>query len=145
MKANEAYKERQSLLAKLAMPLACALLVGCPASRPPADDYREITARTFKVERVVDGDTFKVVYDAELTSVRILGINAPEKRDARGPAATAALAKLISGRVVRLEFATKRKRDNFGRLLCKVYVGQLDVGADMIRRGHAVPYVPRRR
>lgn len=106
--------------------------------------FREITARTFKAERIVDGDTFKVVYDGELTSVRMIGINAPERNDARGAAATAALAKLIAGKVVRLEFPGPRKRDNFGRLLCKVYVGDMDVGAKMIRQGHAVAYHPRR-
>lgn len=108
-------------------------------------ESREITARTFKAERIVDGDTFKVVYDRELTSVRIYGINAPERNEAKAPAATAALAKLIGGKVVRLEFAGKRKRDNFGRLLCKVYLGDLDVGAEMIRQGHAVPYAPKGR
>jgi len=92
----------------------------------------------------VDGDTFKVRYDGESTSVRIVGINAPERRDPAGPVSTAALTGLIGGKMVRLEFAEPRKRDNFGRLLCKVYAGEVDVGRRMIENGHATKYVPRR-
>jgi len=84
------------------------------------------------VDRVVAGHTFKMIYDGELTSVRLIGIDPPERNTPEGPAATAALAKLIRGKVVRLEFPCKRKRGNLGRLLCKVY---LDVGAEMIRGG----------
>ena len=105
----------------------------------------EITARTFPVLRVVDGDTFKIEYDGEPTSVRFHGINPPERSDPNGPAATEALRKMIGGKVVRIEFPGKRKRDNFGQLLCKVYVGRMDVGAEMLRRGHAKVYVGRER
>ena len=48
-------------------------------------------------------------------------------------------------RVLRVvEFTGPRKRDNFGRLLCKVYVGEIDVSRWMLDNGHAVRYVPRR-
>ena len=60
------------------------------------------------------------------------------------PAATKALAGLIEGKMVRLEFTGPRKRDSFGRLLCKVFVGEVDVGRWLIDKGHAVEYVPRR-
>jgi micrococcal nuclease len=107
-------------------------------------ECREITTRQFRVLRVVDGDTFKVEYDGESTSVRFFGINAPEKRDPDGPAATAALVSMIYEQMVRLEFSAKRKRDNFGRLLCKVYLGDVDVGKWMVEHGHAVRYTPKR-
>ena len=111
-------------------------VVGC--------ESREITARRFQVLRIVDGDTFKIEYDGESTSVRFFGINAPEKRDPDGPAATAALVSKIDGKAVRLEFPADRKRDNFGRLLCRVYVGDVDVGKWMMDNGYAVQYVPKR-
>ena len=118
-------------------------LVGCC---PPVPSHvcTEINQRTFEVERVVDGGTFKIVYDGEQTSVRIAGVDAPERRDAAGPAATKALAELIEGKTVRLEFTGPKKRDNFGRLLCRVYAGDVDVGRWMIDNGHATEYVPRR-
>ena len=86
----------------------------------------------------------KIQYDGESTSVRFFGINAPEKRDPDGLAATAALVSMIDGQTVRLEFPAERKRDNFGRLLCDVYVGGIDVGQWMMDNGHAVRYVPKR-
>ena len=52
---------------------------------------------------------------------------------------------MIGGKTVRVAFPASRKRDNFGRLLCKVYLDGNDVGQEMIRRGHAKVYVPRRR
>ena len=126
------------------LPVLLALLAGCCPSAPPAHVCTEINQRTFTVERVVDGDTFKVTYDGEETSARIVGIDAPERNTPEGPAATKALAKLIEGKTVRLEFTEGRKRDNFGRLLCRVYVGDVDVGRWMIEHGHATEYVPRR-
>lgn len=101
---------------------------------------REVTARTFKVLRVVDGDTFVMRYDGEPTYVRLFGVDAPESREPGGAAAMAALRRVIDGRLVRIEFSGRRKRDNFGRLVCKAYVGKVSVGAAMVRAGHADPY-----
>jgi len=121
---------------RTALAIVLLFLAGCAA--------REITARRFRVLRVVDGDTFKVMYDGEETSVRFFGIDAPERRVPGGPEATAALRGMIGGRVVRLEFPCKRKRDNFGRLLCNVYIDGRDVGASMLASGNATVYEPRR-
>ena len=90
--------------------------------------------------RVIDGDTIVIVYDGEPTSIRIWGINAPERGDPEGAAATQALRSLVEGKTVRIEFPTSRKRDNFGRLLCTVWVDGLDVGQELIKAGLAKPY-----
>ena len=92
----------------------------CPASGPP--EYR--------VLRVIDGDTFTIHYDGEETRVRIADIDAPEifgKAEPGGPESKAALEKLIAGRSVRLEFGD-HKRDHYGRLLARVFVGDFEVG-----------------
>jgi micrococcal nuclease len=89
---------------------------------------------------VIDGDTFVILYDGEPTSVRIWGINAPERSDLEGGAATHALKSLVEGKNVRIEFPESRKRDNFGRLLCTVWVDGLDVGQELIKGGLAKPY-----
>ena len=68
--------------------LMVLILTGCTC--------RVITARDYLVLRVVDGDTFKVHYDGEPTSVRFIGIDAPELTEAGGPEATAALDR-VSG------------------------------------------------
>jgi len=132
--------------AALWLAVAAALLPACSAPAPPAPAVcREITARDFEVERIIDGDTFVVQYDGEATSVRLFGIDAPELRTPDGPAAREALAAMVSGRVVRLEFPGPRKRDSFGRLLARVYVGQTDVCAELLRQGHAQEYSGRSR
>ena len=50
---------------------------------------------------------------------------------------------MIEGRTVRLEFPGRRKRDNFGRLLARVYVDDRDIGAAMITKGQAGQYAAR--
>jgi len=115
-------------------------MIVCGCEQTP-HECREITARTFEVVRVIDGDTFRIMYDGEETSVRIWGIDAPERRKPGGPESTAALKKLIGGRTVRLSFPGKRKRDNFGRLLAEVRTAAgLNIGQTMIRTGAAGSY-----
>ncbi len=114
---------------------AACLAVGC--ARVPC---REITAREFRVLRIVDGDTFKVRYDGDVTSVRLYGVDAPERSDPNGPAATEALREMIDRKTVRLVFPATSKRDNFGRLLARVFVHGTDVGRELLRRGLAEPY-----
>ena len=95
------------------------LVAGCQS--------REITADTFRVERVIDGDTFVIRYDGEPTSVRLYGFDAPEPNEPGGRSAAADLRDMIEGRTVRLVFPARRKRDNFGRLLARVYVDGIEV------------------
>ena len=77
----------------------------------------EIAQRDFDVVRIIDGDTFVVMYDGELTSVRVYGIDTPERGEPGFKIATKQLRDEISGQRVRLTFPARRKRDNFGRLL----------------------------
>ncbi len=128
-------QKKQLMLMKQAIFLTLIPIIGCAS----AAATREITAREFEVVRVIDGDTLKIMYDGELTSVRIFGINAPELRDKGGQEARHALEQLIAGKLIRIEFPCKRKRDNFGRLLCRVYADNLDVGNRLIEKGLATP------
>jgi micrococcal nuclease len=107
-------------------------------------ETRVITARRFEVVRVIDGDTFRIMYDGEETSVRLVGIDAPERRQPGGPAATAALRKMIDRRTVRIEFPCKRKRDNFGRLLCDVHIEGRNIAKTLVDTGNATPIAARR-
>lgn len=103
-------------------------LSGCISDPRPCD---RITVTDYLVQRVIDGDTFVVVYDGEPTRVRLLapvadappppppvaGFDAPEPAAPGGREATAALAARLSGRRVRLSFPAATRRDDFGRLL----------------------------
>ena len=106
--------------------LSSIVLGGCTICDYPVET-REITARTFRVLRVIDGDTFVVRYDGENTSVRLYGYNAPELREAGGLEAAEALRKLIDDKDVRLVFCARKRRDNFGRLLARVYLDNVDI------------------
>lgn len=90
-------------------------------------------ANTATVIQVLDGDTFRL-HDAR--DVRCLGIDAPEKGDPLAEEATAALNRLVSNREVGLETAS-REKDDHGRLLAYVFVGEMLVNEEMVRQGWA--------
>ena len=95
-----------------------------------AKDQATIEAR---VTRVVDGDTFKL--QGQTSSIRIWGLDAPERDMADGPAATAALRQLISGETVRcLIHDIDRYRRFVGQ--CFLPDGR-DIAAEMIATGRS--------
>lgn len=111
-----------------------------PASRE-ADivDARPGTAPASAVTglatRITDGDTFTLQYSSlEDERVRLHGIDAPERNQPHGPAAGAELARLIEGREVRVELVD---RDNYGRLVGRVWIDDVDINLAMVEGGHA--------
>ncbi len=142
MAATQENKLAALLIAAMVVALVAGFVGGLSTGLHMAPDQpaREVTARAFEVVRVIDGDTFVVEYDGEPTSVRIHGIDAPERGEPGHDAATAALRELIAGQTVLLEFPAEHKRDNFGRLLARVTVDGRDVGAVLLERGVAEPY-----
>ncbi len=117
--------------------VAILIFVTITGCIPDRYSCTEITQTDYLVHCVIHGDTFKVTYVGELTSVRLAGVDAPERNEPGGPEATAPLRELVDGRTVRLQFTDPdgRKRDNFGRLLASVEVGGRDVGAVLVGRG----------
>jgi micrococcal nuclease len=76
-----------------------------------------------KVTNVSDGDTFKVALDGRTHTVRIVGVNAPEKKECYGSEATAAMTRLVNGKRVWLERdAQQGDKDKYGRLLRFVWL-----------------------
>jgi micrococcal nuclease len=103
--------------------------------------------------RVIDGDTIELpcVRGAACERVRILNIDAPEMRGAgcqaermAGRRASAELRRLLAGRRVEVRRceASGRCRDRYGRTLARLFVDGRDVGAAMVRTGHALPWRP---
>lgn len=94
------------------------------------------------VVRVVDGDTIHVKIGARVEKVRYIGVNTPElHHPKRGeePGGRAALElnrQLSAGKRARLELDV-RQRDRHGRLLAYVWVGDVMVNAELVRRGYA--------
>jgi endonuclease YncB( thermonuclease family) len=122
--------------------IACALVVcgavGVQAATKPkkAPQPPEPTELTGQVSRIVDGDTLwlKTAADAEPVVIRIEGIDAPESCQAGGADATQALTKLALNRNVTVRIVA---RDDFARVVGKVFDGTVDVGDRMVRDGYA--------
>ena len=86
--------------------------------------------------RVTDGDTLVVEVDGREEDVRLIGINTPERDECFFAEATNALVELVDGRDVRL-VVDQTDRDQFGRLLRYVFVGDTFVNEAMVRDGFA--------
>ena len=105
-----------------------------------------------KVVKVVDGDTVTIVDDSgKKHRIRLAGIDAPEKDQPYGDKSTQGLNKLISGRIVTIEY---EKRDRYKRIVGKVLVDppgdvfcmaldcvkKIDAGLEQIKSGLAWHY-----
>jgi micrococcal nuclease len=94
------------------------------------------------VVRVVDGDTIHVRLGEHVEKVRYIGVNTPEVHHPRkgeepgGRAAMALNRTLVAGQRVRLE-TDVQARDRYGRLLAYVWVGEIMINAELVRRGYA--------
>ena len=91
-----------------------------------------------KVIKVTDGDTVNVLTsDNETRKIRLSGIDAPEKKQAFGNRSKQALAELIDGKTVNVEY---NKLDKYQRLVGKVTFNGQDVNLRQIKLGLAWHY-----
>ena len=94
------------------------------------------------VVRVVDGDTIQVRVADRVEKVRYIGVNTPEVHhpgkgeEPGGRQAMNVNRTLVERRAVRLE-TDVQSRDRYGRLLAYVWVGDVMVNAELVRRGYA--------
>jgi endonuclease YncB( thermonuclease family) len=105
-----------------------------------------------KVFKVADGDTITIVDNSgKKHRIRLAGIDAPEKDQPYGNVSTLGLNKLVSGRVVTIEY---EKRDRYKRIVGKVLVNppgevfcmaldcvkKVDAGLEQVKAGLAWHY-----
>ena len=110
-------------------------------------NFRGITTDA-RVIDVYDGDTIKILFDfeGEITKerVRLWGINSPEldSKDInvknRAIQARDYLRSIILEKEIQITFF---KRDSFGRMLADIYIDNLYVNDDMVKKGHAVEFL----
>lgn len=105
------------------------------------------TLESFQVTRVVDGDTIKINYYGQETSVRLIGINTPETVDPRknvecfGKEASNFLTNKLTGKTIQLEVdPSQTDRDKYNRLLRYVYLDNEDIGLTIIQKGYGYEY-----
>lgn len=77
--------------------------------------------------------------EKRIRSLRYIGVDSPEYNEPYYQAAKALNKSLVYGKRVRLEFDQERV-DKYKRLLAYVYVGDVFVNAELVRRGYARTY-----
>lgn len=99
-----------------------------------------VTAETLqgRVVGVMDGDTVKVL-DATNTQwkIRLVGIDAPEKKQAFGNKSKEHLSDLVYNKQVTIEYS---KTDRYDRTLGKILIDGIDANLEQIKAGLAWHY-----
>lgn len=129
---QEEMNRQVKILVVLAFIVILTLSAGCA---------KTVGEKWVKVERVVDGDTFRIVEGRE--RVRMIGIDAPEsvkpgeEPEPYGKEAAEFTRKVLSGQKVKLVFDVQ-ERDKYGRLLAYVYLKDgTFVNALLVKEGYA--------
>jgi endonuclease YncB( thermonuclease family) len=113
--------------------LACLLLIASPAPALTED----LPRLPGVVVGVIDGDTVDVRLESGMIRVRLHGIDAPEHDQPHGVTAKKLLSSLVYRETVELEPV---EQDRYERLVARVWLADLDVDAEMVRRGEAWVY-----
>ena len=97
----------------------------------------------YDVVRVVDGDTIVIDFDGTNEKVRLIGVDTPEsvhpdkeKNSAFGQEVSEFSKSQLSGKSVGIEFDV-RERDQYGRLLAYVYLGDEMYNKKLLEIGYA--------
>jgi micrococcal nuclease len=93
------------------------------------------TEEEISVDRIIDGDTI----ESNSTSIRLLGINAPEKGDFYYNEAKEFLASEIFNKTVVLKF-TNEKTDKYGRTLAYIFLDEININVKTVKQGYANYY-----
>lgn len=100
-----------------------------------ADDTQPVLTGT--VTKVIDADTIDVKLTSGPIRVRFHGIDAPERGQPWEDEATAALKERILGKEVEIE---PFEQDRYDRLIGIVYLGDVNINAELVQLGHAWAY-----
>ncbi|NOR70859.1 MAG: nuclease [Methylomarinum sp.] len=93
---------------------------------------------TGKVVGIADGDTLTLLTDDKRqVKIRLAEIDTPEKRQPYGKKAKQKLSELVFSKQIRVSV---KDVDRYGRTIGRVYVGDLDVNAELVKQGAAWVY-----
>ncbi len=129
-----------NLKTKIALLILLILLGIFLAFSPNLDKKLEgylTSSETAFIDRVIDGDTI----ESNGTSIRLLGINTPEKGEEYYNEAKEFLEDLILNKTVRLEYG-KEREDRYKRTLAYLYLGNENINLKLIEKGYANFYFP---
>lgn len=87
---------------------------------------------------IADGDTVTVLDSANTQiKIRLMGIDAPEKKQAFGTRSKESLSALVFDKQVTVEFS---KKDKYGRTVGKILVNGIDANLEQVKAGMAWHY-----
>jgi micrococcal nuclease len=95
------------------------------------------TSESFRLIRVVDGDTLVAEGTNGEIKVRLMGIDAPESDQPFGPEAADLITTLIGNQTLHIR---GKDLDRYGRILAHVDAGEMWLNLEMVRRGGAWVY-----
>lgn len=123
------------LLATLPAPQLASAQPTPGVQAPRAQAEPPFTAR---LQHLSDGDSFIVrTEDARRLTIRLIGIDAPEKAQPYGDDSRRLLRDTIDGQTLTI---LPVKRDPYGRLVARVFVADKDVALEQVRAGLAWHY-----
>ncbi len=88
---------------------------------------------------IYDGDTIDVKINGKGTTIRLHGIDAPEMGQAYGQNSKNCLWSLIKDKK-KFTIQPTNQEDKYGRLVAKLFIGNMDVNLAMIEKGYAWHY-----
>ena len=101
-------------------------------------------AGQYKVARITDGDTIQVIADGRKTTIRLVGMDAPEVSHAKNQPgqpfsqqSTKHLAGLVLNKVVDIK---SHGPDRYGRTLGEVFLDGKNINLEMVKAGLAEVY-----
>jgi endonuclease YncB( thermonuclease family) len=99
-----------------------------------------ISAQTLtgRIVHITDGDTVVLLDDTNTQhKIRLHGIDSPEKGQPYGNMAREYISGLIANKTVVVEY---KGMDRYKRVLGVIYLGEMNINAQMIRAGYAWNY-----
>jgi micrococcal nuclease len=137
-KIMESKRQKTSKLLRSALPVSVILIFLLSLSPDLS------IADQSKVVRVIDGDTIKVLNNGKTSTIRLVGIDAPEtskKKNETGQpfsqTSTKHLASLVLNKFVDIK---NYGIDRYGRTLAVVYCNGANVNLEMVKAGSAEVY-----
>ncbi len=104
---------------------------------------KEAKSMKATLSRVIDGDTVEIKTEGQPNdTVRLIGINTPEKNECFASEASNHLKTLAEGKeIILVTDPTQDERDMYGRLLAYLYLGsETSLNQRMVAEGYAKEY-----
>lgn len=111
--------------------LACVVFPGATAAA------EELPRLQGTVVGIADGDTVDLRLDSGKIRIRLHGVDAPERDQPYGRAARRELSRLVYLRRVEVEPV---EQDQYERMVARLWLGEMDVNAELLRLGAAWVY-----